>query len=123
MVSFTKPLVTITGHRCHILIRDVVYQSMVEFTNPQVSITDTRKKIKCSKQTLKSPQKNFARSTWYNDLTFYEKKEFPTSQSLQECDDGENKCTGEYKKCENKVCVDKGLIQFITFTEQFFSIC
>ena len=76
-VSFTNPLVTITGPRCRLLIRDVIYKSAgVNYWSAekiQMLKTDPKK--------VPRPKFVFARSSWYNDLTFYEKK-IPTSQSL-----------------------------------------
>ena len=61
-----------TNPRCSLLICGVIYQSA------GVNYWFADKKLKCPKQTQKGPKPKifFARSSRYNDLTFYEKK-FP----------------------------------------------
>ena len=63
-VSFTNPLVTITGPRCRLLICDAVYKS------PRKK----NKMLKTDQKKVPSQKYVFACSSRYNDLTFYEKK-------------------------------------------------
>ena len=70
-----------TNPRCSLQIRGVIYKSA------GVNYWSAEKNLNAQNRPKKGPKPKicFARSSWYNNLTFYEKKKFPLHNPLRFC--------------------------------------